>query len=469
MKVVIVGGGGVRTPQVVNGLLAKEKKLKLDKITLLDVDQNRLESIYKVVDEIKESYSSEKKVDINYTMDSREAFEKADLILFTIRVGNIQARIIDEQIPLSYGVVGQETTGPGGFAMAMRTIPVILDYMEVVDEVAPNAWVLNLTNPAGLITQAINDAGYEKIIGICDSPSGMTEDISEALELPQSELWFEYFGLNHLGWIKKIKHGDKDITEKVFADDSALQRHGEAMISPDFIRRLGLIPNEYLLFYYQNTEVVNKVSGSGLSRAQLINSLNKILFDKLNNLDSYSDIDALTQYQRYIEARHGSYMQVETSGFDKENIAQRLWNESEEKVKDGSYIINEEPGGYAAIALSAIKGITGLEATTMILNIKNEGAISCLEKDDVVEIPTHVNGNGIHGFTVNNVPEQAKGLLQAVKSFERLTIQASKHKSYNKALQALTVHPLVPDAVTAQKILDDYLEEHGDYFPNLND
>jgi len=467
MKVVIVGGGGVRTPQVVNGLLAKSSKLALGNITLLDVDNKRLESIFKVVDEIKNSYSSSKKVDINYTTDSKEAFEEADLILFTIRVGNIQSRIIDEQVPLNYGVVGQETTGPGGFAMAMRTIPVILDYMKVVAEVAPDAWVLNLTNPAGLITQALNDAGYEKIIGICDSPSGITEDISEALELPQSELWFEYFGLNHLGWIKKIKHKNKDITEKVFADDRALQRHGEAMISPDFIRRLALIPNEYLLFYYQNTEVVNKVTDSGLSRAQLINSLNEILFNKLEKLDSDSEIDALTQYQRYIESRHGSYMKVETSGFDKENIAEKLWNQSADKITDGSYIIDQEPGGYAAIALSVIKGIRGLEPTTMILNIKNEGAISCLEEDDVVEIPCYVNGNGIHGITVGEVPEQAKGLLQAVKSFERLTIQASKEKSYNKALQALTIHPLVPDAVTAQKILDDYLAEHGDYFPDL--
>ena len=141
MKVVIVGGGGVRTPQVVNGLLAKSSKLALENITLLDVDNKRLESIFKVVDEIKNSYSSNKKVDINYTTDSKEAFEEADLILFTIRVGNIQSRIIDEQVPLNYGVVGQETTGPGGFAMAMRTIPVILDYMKVVAEVAPDAWV----------------------------------------------------------------------------------------------------------------------------------------------------------------------------------------------------------------------------------------------------------------------------------------------------------------------------------------
>ncbi|MFW5736614.1 MAG: hypothetical protein ACOCXB_04580, partial [Halanaerobium sp.] len=275
----IVGGGGVRTPQVTNGLLAKSKELKLEEITLLDIDKKRLDAIYKIVDQIRTSHQNVKGVKINYTLNNKKAFKDADLILFTVRVGNIQSRIIDEQVPLRYGVVGQETTGPGGFAMAMRTIPVILEYMKEIKETAPEAWILNLTNPAGLITQALNDAGYEKIIGICDSPSGLTEDIAAGLDLPLSELWFEYFGLNHLGWIKKIKHKNKDITEDVFKNSEALKRHGEAMISGDLIRMLSLIPNEYLLFYYQNTEVVNKVSDSGLSRAQLIDKLNKLLFD----------------------------------------------------------------------------------------------------------------------------------------------------------------------------------------------
>ncbi|MFW5979379.1 MAG: hypothetical protein ACOCQZ_01550 [Halanaerobium sp.] len=463
----IVGGGGVRTPQVTNGLLAKSKELKLEEITLLDIDKKRLDAIYKIVDQIRTSHQNVKDVKINYTLNNKKAFKDADLILFTVRVGNIQSRIIDEQVPLRYGVVGQETTGPGGFAMAMRTIPVILEYMKEIKETAPEAWILNLTNPAGLITQALNDAGYEKIIGICDSPSGLTEDIAAGLDLPLSELWFEYFGLNHLGWIKKIKHKNKDITEDVFKNSEALKRHGEAMISGDLIRMLSLIPNEYLLFYYQNTEVVNKVSDSGLSRAQLIDKLNKLLFERLDSLDQNSSPDPLTIYQRYIEARHGSYMQVETAGFNKDDIVREIWNKAAEKIKDGSYMIEEEPGGYAAIALSVIKGITGVEPTSIILNIKNKGAISCLEADDVVEIPTFVNENGIHGLTIDEVPEQAKGLLQAVKSFERLTIQASKNKSYNQAMQALTIHPLVPDAVTAQKILDDYLKEHGDYFPDL--
>lgn len=467
MKIVIVGGGGVRTPQVTNGLLAKSRELELEEITLLDIDKKRLNAIYKIVNQIKNSHQNVGEIDINYTLDSKEAIKDADLVLFTVRVGNIQSRIIDEQVPLKYGVIGQETTGPGGFAMAMRTIPVILEYMKVIDEIAPEAWILNLTNPAGLITQALNDAGYEKIIGICDSPSGLTEDIAAGLNLPLSELWFEYFGLNHLGWIKKIKHKNKDITAEVFKNDEALKRHGESMISSDFIRRISLIPNEYLLFYYQNTEVLNKVSESGVSRAQLIDKLNEMLFNKLNNFAQSSDIDPLTIYQRYIESRHGSYMQVETSGFKEKDIAQKIWEKAAEEINDGSYMIEEEPGGYAAIALSVIKGITGVEPTNVILNVKNEGAISCLEKDDVVEIPTYVNGNGIHGITVDEVPEQAKGLLQAVKSFERLTIQASKNKNYNKALQALTIHPLVPDAVTAQNILDDYLNEHGEYFPEL--
>lgn len=462
MKVVIIGAGGVRTPQLANALL-NSKDIPIKELALFDIDQFRLESMNRVFLEQIQKQTDKKEVEIYHTLDIQKAVCNADFILFTIRVGQTSARIKDEQVPLRYGVVGQETTGPGGFAMAMRTIPVMYNYLDIIKKHAPKAWVLNLTNPAGLITQALIDRGYDKVVGICDSPSGLTKDIANAVGINEDELWFEYFGLNHLGWIKSIIHRGEDIFEDVINNDQALKRHGQIVMEPEFIRSIGIIPNEYLLFYYLNQAVIKNVKDNGLSRAQLIELLNHRLFSELQNEKNKGKYSSLEIYKRYIEARHGSYMKLETKDLNPADIVEQLWN------KASSPDVEVEDEGYSAIALAVLEAISGGKPKILKLNVRNDGAISFLKDQDVVEISVYVDRNGVHPFSLKGeIAEHCRGLLQVVKSYERLTIKAVKENSYSAALLALIAHPLVPDAKIAKLILDDFIVEHGDYFPQLN-
>lgn len=455
MKIVIVGGGGVRTPQIIKTLHKNRKTLSIKEITMLDIEKEKLDYVRLINDEL----ISDNEIKLNYTLKAEKAFKNADFIFFTIRVGQIADRIIDEKIPLKYGVVGQETTGPGGFAMAMRTIPVMLDYLKIIAKVSPDAWVLNLTNPSGLITQALTEAGYNKVIGLCDGPTVLKEEIAEELDLKEEELFYDYFGLNHFGWIKKVLHNGNDITEKVLNNDQALK---ETRVDPDFLRKIKMIPNEYLLFYYNNTEAVKNLKQSKLSRGEIIKALNDKLFKELNKIiNQKSNKSALDVYLDYNRARNDSYLQVETMGLKSDNIAEELWGGI--KANDSM----EMETGYGNIALDVMISLNSQIPKLMLLNVVNNGAINCLDDEDVVEIPVYIDKNGLHPVNISEVPEHARGMLQTVKSYERLTIKAAKDNSYAYALQALVIHPLIPDLKTARSILDDYIDQHN-YFPKLN-
>lgn len=464
MKLTVVGAAGVRTPHLVKAIVDQSKDLGISKISLMDIDGERLRLLNSVIQDMFLDYETQPNISI--TTDSKEALEDTDFVIFTIRVGNTEGRAWDESIPLKYGVLGQETTGPGGFAMAMRTIPVILDYVKMIEEVAPQAWVLNLTNPAGLITQAVTDYGFTRIVGICDTPSELFGDVARGMGIPEEELWFEYFGINHLGWVKRVLHHGIDITNEVLDNDQALLRHGDSMLDPDFIRIIGMVPNEYLMFYYRHNEIVQRVQENKVTRAQIIADLNKRLFSELKEAEKMGEEGAaLRVYQQYSHARDASYMKVETSDLDHETLISSLWDSAQETAMASD---EGSATGYAGIALSVLRGLSGKDAHVIVLNAVNHGAITDLDKSDIVELPCYVDINGVHPIVVSHIPEESRGLLQVVKNYERLTVQAATEGSYKKALQALSAHPFVPDALTAQAILDDFIEAHGEYFPELS-
>lgn len=461
MKITIVGAAGVRTPHLVKAILDYGIDLAVKEVALFDIDARRLELIENVIREIPNTSPGTK---MFTTVDPREALTNANFVIFTIRVAGIEGRILDEQIPLKYNVLGQETTGPGGFAMAMRTIPVVLDYVKIIEEVAPQAWILNLTNPAGLITQAITAYGYSRIVGICDTPSELFKDVAKGMELPVEELWFEYGGINHLGWIKRIMHKGEDITEQVLQNDQALLRHGDSMISPDFIRALGMIPVEYLMFYYKNGTIIEQVKTNGLTRATIVLELNKRLFAELEKIaEAKQEGASLGVFEQYARARENSYMKVETVALDDDTLVDSLW--------EGTYqcgqVFTDDPEGYAGIALAVLDALSGNRPQVIVLNTINHGSIRHLDPTDIVELPCYVDINGVHPIAISDLPEEARGLLQVVKSYERLTVEAAMEGSYRKALHALTVHPLVPDAEVAETILQDFMQAHKGHFPRL--
>lgn len=455
MKITIIGAGGVRTPLVLKSILARQERLGLTELALMDVDAEHLELIRALSTPVLEAGKAA--FHTLWTTDVREAIRDATYVLTTFRVGGIASRVVDEQVPLRYGVLGQETTGPGGFAMALRTIPPILEYVEQVRALAPDAWIINFTNPAGLVTDAIiNRAGFERAIGICDNPPTMHRAIASFLNAQSDEVFLEYFGLNHLGWVRAVRYQGRDVLPTLIVEVEKLGEMLDLPFDPGFIEALGMLPNEYLYFYYLNREAVEHILQAGQSRAQQIAPLNQRLFKKLQRIrqagGSVTEMEAA--YDEYLHGRHVTYMSIETGS----------------KVHDAlpEAELGEAAEGYAGVALEVIACLSGGKTGVLVLNVPNRGAIVGMEEQDIVEVPCYLARGLVRPIAIGSVPDHALGLMKRVRAYERLTVEAAVTRSYATALKALALHPLVPDYAVARQILDDYIEQHGDLLARLS-
>ncbi|MFB0534068.1 MAG: glycoside hydrolase [Anaerolineae bacterium] len=455
MKITIIGAGGVRTPLVLKSILARQERLGLTELALMDVDAEHLELIRTLSIPVLEAGKAAFRT--LWTTDTREAIQDADYVLTTFRVGGIASRIVDEQVPLRYGVLGQETTGPGGFAMALRTIPPILEYVEWVRELAADAWIINFTNPAGLITEAIiNRAGFKRTIGLCDNPPTMHRAIASFLNAQPNEVFLEYFGLNHLGWVRAVHYRGQDMLPTLIAEVKKLGEMLDLPFDPGFIEALGMLPNEYLYFYYRNREAVAHILQAGQSRAQQIAPLHQRLFDELQRIHqaggSVAEMEAA--YREYLHGRHATYMSIETGSKVHEELAEAELGEAAE--------------GYAGVALEVIGCLSGGETRVLVLDVPNRGAIVGMEEQDIVEVPCYLARGLVRPVAIGSIPDHALGLMKRVREYERLAVEAAVMGSYTTALKALALHPLVPSYGVARQILDDYIEQHGDLLPRLS-
>jgi len=461
MKLTFIGAGGDRTPLVVQSILNFQDKLPLDTVCLMDIDAERLELI-KVA--CKPRLLKEPKFKLEWTTDARKAIRGADFIVTTFREGSIESRVIDEQVPLKYGVLGQETTGPGGFAMALRTIPVIINYVNLIKELAPDAWLINFTNPAGIVTEAITSAaGFERAVGICDNPAGMMRGAAQLLGVDTDQLFPDYYGINHLGWMRGLYLNGKDVLPELLKENDTADEYLEHLhITREEIAVRGCLPNEYNYFYYHPRESVENLIRSGISRALQILPFNQELYSSLARIrDEEADPAKIhAVYLHYLDQRHGTYMSLETG----KTVTQETMEHIEEKDFWG--VLDESAEGYSAVALNVIKALIDTPRL-MILNVPNRGAIPGMGLETVVETTCLVGNGIIRPFATGDIPPENLGLLQSVKAYEQLTIQAAIENSYEVALRALSIHPLVPSFEIAKAILDDYLDQHGDYFPKL--
>jgi 6-phospho-beta-glucosidase len=422
----------------------------LSELALMDIDSERLDLIGALTVPLEQSAGFK----ITRTTDARVALNAADYVITTFRVGGIESRVVDERVPLSRGVLGQETTGPGGFAMALRTIPVLLDYIALMRELCPNAWLINFANPAGLLTEAIvREAKWERAVGICDSPHNLFI-AATALGLPPDKVYLGYFGLNHLGWARSVIHSNRDVLPQFI---ELWQRSHTSMpglpFDPDFIATLGLLPNEYLYYYYHADQAVQNILKAGRSRGEQIAALNVQLFADLYERKTRGDWNGMVAaYRAYFGERGRSYMAAETG----------------QVHADAAHDPSEDDEGYAGVALDLIESLSGARPRTMILNVPNHGTMSAMAEDDVVEIPAWVACDSIRPLAVGDVPDHCLGLIKEVKTFERFTIAAAVEGSRSKAIAALVVHPLVRDHSQATFILDEYRRQHGSAFPVLS-
>ena len=449
MKIGVIGGAGVRTVIFINGLLKRYKKLHIDEVVLYDIDFEKLSVIGKLCRHVVKREG--KDLVVREVFDPVEAIRGMDYIVTTLRVGGDHSRVVDESVALSNGVIGQETTGVGGFSMAVRTIPVLMDYCELIEKHAPEAWIFNFTNPSGLVTQALHSAGHHRIIGICDAPSSLKYRMAQKLGVTEEELYVEFFGLNHLSWIKSVQVRGEEIMSKLIEDDDFMSSIQELEIfDREVVRQTGMIPNEYLYYYYHREKALANINKSDMTRGQTIEKVNIQMMKELGAMDIDADPEeALQIFLYYMQLRENSYMSIESGSANRPML------------EKGSLPVPEGMG-YAGVMLDCIEGMQSEEGRTLVLSILNQGAIPFLADDDVVEVTCNVSKNGIAPVKQETVPPMCELYIRLIKRYERLTVEAVREGNEEYAVEALMTHPLINSYSLAKKLIADYNEAYGE-------
>ncbi|HEY3561949.1 MAG TPA: 6-phospho-beta-glucosidase [Kribbella sp.] len=466
MKLTILGGGGFRVPLVYHALLGDRGAGRITSVVLYDTDRSRLTAIAAVlrqqaagvtgpaalggpgsgapgVDAAPVDPPADPPV-VTATTDLDEALRGADFVFSAIRVGGLEGRTVDERVALDLGVLGQETVGAGGIAYGLRTLPIAVQIAQRIAAVAPDAWTINFTNPAGMVTEAMIPYLGDRVIGICDSPSGLGRRAALALGVEPSTAFYDYAGLNHLGWLRGLRSGGVDRLPDLLRSADALSSFEEGrLFGVDWLRSLGSIPNEYLHYYYFARETLAAVQAVRQTRGAFLLEQQSTFYAETGE---HPD-QALELWQKTRAERESTYM-VES---------REVADAGERDERDMA------AGGYEQVALSLMRAIAHNERASLILNVRNRGVLRHLDDDAVVEIPCTVDANGALPVTVSQLTDHQAGLVTTVKAVERSTIEAAASASRPAAVKALAYHPLVDSVTVARKLLDTYVEQ----LPNL--
>lgn len=444
MKIALIGAAGVRTPLLVHGLAEVAERIGLDDLALFDIDRERLQPIVRVARAVAEDSGLRARLQAATSAD--EAVEGAAVVISSIRVGGIQARIQDETIALAHGLVGQETVGAGGFACALRNLTAMIGYARLMDRVASRATLVNFTNPVGIVSQALFQVAAVRVVGVCDTPLELFEGIAQALGREPAGLEFDYFGLNHLGWVRAIRDAaGHDLLPTMLSSPELIRKsYRYDLFPPEFVQRLGVLPSEYLYYYYFPELAYENVRKSGTSRGQSIERLNRELFRRLAEA---SDGDLLRVYESYLRERNATYFSLEATAGEKRDEERPLYSQF---------------SGYERIAVSLLDALASKTAKTIPLTVRNDGALADLEPGDSVELPCEVSDAGVVPAGPGRAPETVRGLLVRVKEYERLVAKAALTHSREIALESLVRNPLVDSPQLATQVLEDYLKAFGD-------
>lgn len=416
IKFTIVGAGSSYTPELLKEISDRKEQLQVKEIVLYDIDEKRLDIMSSFLNRYEEKMGL--KIPIKSTTDLDEALYGADFVDTQIRVGGNQQRVKDERIPLKYGLVGQETTGAGGMMKAMRTIPVMLNVARKMVELSPEGWIVNYTNPTGLITEAVTRYTKAKIAGFCSGGIFPKMWAKDTLGISYDRVQYDYIGLNHLNFMSNITIDGRPITEEEL---TAIAKKNDN-IDLNLIKLLGVLPSPYLQYYYHTTEKVNKVINSHQTRGEEVMEIEKQTFA------SYAD-----KNQNDIP----------------------------------SVLLKRGGGGYSEVALSFVNAVHNNIDTEMVVNVPNNGAIKFLPDNAVVEIRCLVNKRGISPLNVSTIPNMCWGLVSAVKNYEQLAVEAAVEGDIRKAKLALLAHPLVHEYDLVEKLLPELLEENKEFLPQF--
>ena len=451
MKLTVIGGGGVRSMFLARSIAARAKDLEITELVFMDNDEKKLNIFGKMAQKVAALISPT--LSFSLTTDIFEAVKDADYVITTIRVGGDSLRVKDERIALNEGVIGQETTGAAGFSFAMRSIPVLCSYCEIIRKFAkPDVKVFNFTNPAGLVSQALSDKGYDFTYGICDAPSGMLHSFADLLGVSACRVYGDIYGLNHLSFFNKVTLDGENVLERIIENDAAYVDTDLRYFNKEMLLDRKLIPNEYLYYFFNRESALSNILAAERTRGEQIEEINKLMIEELSAIDIDNDFNtALDVFEKYYGMRENSYMASETGV-----TRQKKWKFD---------IFAADDGGYAGVALRFIDIIRSGKDGEMIFCTKNKGAISFLESDDIVEITCNVNASGVipKNFTDADIDSYAAELIRRMKHYERTAAKAILNKDKSLAVEAIALHPLVESFTIAQKLVDQYLELNKDY------
>jgi 6-phospho-beta-glucosidase len=441
VKVTVIGGAGLRTPLLVDGLL-EATELGVDEVALFDPDRRRLATVAGLCQAVRAARGGALRLGAPEQLE--EAVAGASFIVLSIRAGGIAARARDERIVMDHGLVGQETTGAGGAAMALRTLPVLLGQARVLERHAASAWVVNFTNPAGLVAQALAALSGLRVVGICDTPGELFHRIGQALGDAAVEC--DYLGLNHLGWVRGVKGSTgAERLPALLADEAKLRSLYPAdLFDPALLRELRLLPTEYLFFYYGRDRARRNQLAVDASRGEELERLNRESVASIEEaLGTGRRALALERYREYLRRRSASYLQLEAR-------AGSALGEVPADAEDPF----AAPNGYHRVAVRVMAALAGARPGRLVVNAPNRGAIEELASDDVVEVPCRVDAAGIVPLAAGRLPDAVRGLVLSVKTYERQLVHAAVQGSRRLAQLALVHNPLVADWELAGRLLD---------------
>lgn len=430
VKIVTIGGGSSYTPELVEGFIKRYDELSVRELWLVDIEegQEKLEIVGNLARRMVKKAGVDMK--IYTTLNRREALKDADFVTTQLRVGQLDARIKDEKIPLSHGVIGQETNGAGGLFKALRTIPVILDIVKDIKELCPNAWLINFTNPAGIVSEAVlRYTDFKKYIGLCNVPIGMKKEVSKALGVDSERIDMDFAGLNHMVYGLKVRLDGNDITkeavEKFLENNMSMKNIKDIRFNDEFVKSLGIIPCPYHRYYYKKEDMLESELDDfkeGKIRGQIVKKLEEELFE------IYKD-ESLDIKPPQLEQRGGAY--------------------------------------YSDAACNLINSIYNNKKDIQVVNTLNKGAISDFKDDEVVEVSCIITKEGPRPISMGYLPVAISGLVRNIKSFELLAAKAAVTGDYNTAYTALCINPLTPSDDKAKVILDELMEAHKEYLPKF--
>ena len=418
LKAAIIGAGSTYTPELIEGFIVRRESLNFRSFYLMDIDRKKLEIVGGLAKRMLES--SGFTGDIVLTENLDEAIAGADYVFAQIRVGGLAARILDEKIPLKHGFLGQETTGAGGFMTALRTVPVMLDMAQRIEKLAPNAWLVNFSNPSGIVAEALLNHTNVKMIGLCNCFVNMHADLVNKLDTTDFE--YEYLGLNHLSWITSVTvKGEEMLGQIGKAAGAKMKNITGTEYDGELFNAVPAIPSPYLSYFYLRDEQFNNCLCAKKTRGEVCVAIEEEL------VRQYADPN-LKDKPKGLEERGGAL--------------------------------------YSTAAVSVVDAIENDKNEYHVVNVKNNGAVPFMANDDVLELKCNVNGEGVFPVAVSrtDIP-YIQGMMQVVKAYERLTVRAAINGSKADALAALMVHPLIGDYRKAKAMLNEMLQANAKFMP----